>query len=117
MQVKLLRVIEGGAYTPVGSNQSKTADVRIIAATNRDLQLLVKNGLMREDFFYRIHILPIHLPPLRERKEDLPLLVEHFMKRYGGKRSVPPLTGKLMEKLHHYDWPGNVRELQNVIVR
>ena len=117
MQVKLLRVIEGGAYTPVGSNQSKTADVRIVAATNRDLQLLVKNGLMREDFFYRIHILPIHLPPLRERKEDLPLLIEHFMKLYGGKRSVPPLTGKLMEKLHHYDWPGNVRELQNVIVR
>ncbi len=117
MQVKLLRVIEGGAYTPVGSNQSKTANVRIVAATNRDLQLLVKNGLMREDFFYRIHILPIHLPPVRERKEDLPLLIEHFMKMYGSKRSVPPLTSKLMEKLHHYDWPGNVRELQNVIVR
>lgn len=117
MQVKLLRVIEGGEYTPVGSNQNKTADVRIIAATNRDLQLLVKNGLMREDFFYRIHILPIHLPPLRDRKDDLPLLVEHFMRLYGQKRSVPPLTGKLMEKLHHHDWPGNVRELQNVIVR
>jgi len=117
MQVKLLRVIEGGAYTPVGSNQSKTADVRIVAATNRDLQLLVKNGLMREDFFYRIHILPIHLPPLRERKEDIPLLVEHFMELFGSKRSVPPLTNKLMEKLHHYDWPGNVRELQNAIVR
>jgi len=117
MQVKLLRVIEGGGYTPVGSNQNKSANMRIVAATNRDLQLLVKNGLMREDFFYRIHILPIHLPPLRERKGDLPLLIEHFMGLYAGKRSVPPLTAKLMEKLYHYDWPGNVRELQNVIVR
>ena len=117
MQVKLLRVIEGGGYTPVGDNQNKTADVRIIAATNRDLQLLVKNGLMREDFFYRIHILPIHLPPLREREGDLNLLIRHFMKLYAGKRNIPPLTAKLMEKLHHHDWPGNVRELQNVIVR
>lgn len=117
MQVKLLRVLEGGGYTPVGSTQNKTADVRIVAATNRDLQLLVKNGLMREDFFYRIHILPIHLPPLRERKGDLPLLIRHFMEMHAGKRNVPPLTAKLMEKLYHYDWPGNVRELQNVIVR
>jgi len=117
MQVKLLRVIEGGGYTPVGDNQNKTTDVRIIAATNRDLQLLVKNGLMREDFFYRIHILPVHLPPLRERKGDLSLLIKHFMNVYAGKRNIPPLTAKLMEKLHHHDWPGNVRELQNVIVR
>jgi transcriptional regulator with PAS, ATPase and Fis domain len=117
MQVKLLRVIEGGGYTPVGSNQNMSSNVRIIAATNRDIKLLVKNGLMREDFYYRIHILPIHLPPLRERKEDLPLLIHHFMGQYGGQRSVPPLTVKLMEKLHHYHWPGNVRELQNVIIR
>lgn len=117
LQVKLLRVLEGGGYTPVGDNQNKTTNVRIIAATNRDLQLLVKNGLMREDFFYRIHILPIHLPPLRERKGDLPLLIQHFMDLYTGKRNVTPLTAKLMEKLHHYDWPGNVRELQNVIIR
>ncbi len=117
MQVKLLRVIEGNGFTPVGSRQVKTSEVRIVAATNKDLKILVKNGMMREDFFYRIHILPIHLPPLRERKEDLPLLVDHFMRRYAGKRKIPPLTRKLMEKLHHYDWPGNVRELQNVIVR
>jgi transcriptional regulator with PAS, ATPase and Fis domain len=117
MQVKLLRVIEGGGYTPVGSSQNKSSNVRIIAATNRDIKLLVKNGLMREDFYYRIHILPIHLPPLRERKEDLPLLVNHFMAQNAGQRSVPPLTVKLMEKLHHYHWPGNVRELQNVIIR
>jgi transcriptional regulator with PAS, ATPase and Fis domain len=117
MQVKLLRVIEGGGYTPVGSNRVKSTNVRIIAATNRDLKLLVKNGVIREDFFYRVHILPIHLPPLRDRKEDLPLLIDHFLHRYAGKRKVPPLTRKLMEKLHHHDWPGNVRELQNVIVR
>lgn len=117
MQVKLLRVIEGSGFTPVGSSQVITTNVRIIAATNRDLKSLVKNGIMREDFFYRIHILPIHLPPLRERKGDLPLLIEHFMKLFGNKRNVPPLTSKLMEKLYHYDWPGNVRELQNVIVR
>jgi transcriptional regulator with PAS, ATPase and Fis domain len=117
LQVKLLRVIEGGGYTPVGDNKNKSANVRIIAATNRDLQLLVKNRLMREDFYYRIHILPIHIPPLRERKEDLPLLIQHFMDIHSGKRNVPPITVKLMEKLHHYDWPGNVRELQNVIIR
>ncbi len=117
MQVKLLRVIEGGGYTPVGSSQVKTTNVRIIAATNRDLKLLVKNGVMREDFFYRVHILPIHLPPLRDRMGDLPMLIEHFMRLYAGKRKVPPLTRKLMEKLYHHDWPGNVRELQNVIVR
>lgn len=117
MQVKLLRVIEGSGYTPVGSNQVKNANLRIIAATNRDLQLLVKNGLMREDFFYRIHILPIHLPPLRDRKEDLPLLIDHFMKMFIDKHNIPPLSAKLMEKIYHYHWPGNVRELQNVIVR
>ena len=117
MQVKLLRVIEGNGFTPIGSSRVRTSEVRIIAATNRDLKLLVKNGMMREDFFYRIHILPIHLPPLRERKEDLRLLIDHFMKRFSAKRHVPPLTSKLMEKLYHYDWPGNVRELQNVIVR
>ena len=117
MQVKLLRVIEGSGYTPVGSSQIKRSNVRIIAATNRDIKLLVKNGLMREDFYYRIHILPIHLPPLRERKDDLPLLVQHFMAQCSAQRTVPPLTVKLMEKLHHYHWPGNVRELQNVIIR
>jgi transcriptional regulator with PAS, ATPase and Fis domain len=117
MQVKLLRVIEGGGYTPVGSNQVKTSNVRIIAATNRNLKLLVRNGVMREDFFYRVHILPIHIPPLRERKEDMQLLITHFMGLYAGKRKILPLTRKSMEKLYHYDWPGNVRELQNVIVR
>jgi transcriptional regulator with PAS, ATPase and Fis domain len=117
MQVKLLRVIEGGGFTPVGSNQVKNPRVRFVAATNRDLKKQVEGREMREDFFYRIHILPIQLPPLRDRKEDLQLLIDHFLGLYAGKRNLPPIAGKLLEKLYHYDWPGNVRELQNVIVR
>ncbi len=117
LQVKLLRVIEGGGYTPVGSSQVKQSHVRIIAATNRDLKALVATGAMREDFFYRIHIIPIHLPPLRERKEDLPLLVNHFLRLYCGKQNLPPMTDTFMETLHAYNWPGNIRELQNVIIR
>jgi transcriptional regulator with PAS, ATPase and Fis domain len=117
MQVKLLRVIEGGGYTPVGSSQVKQSNVRIIAATNRDLKELVASGAMREDFFYRVHIIPIHLPPLRERKEDLPLLVDHFLRLYCGKQNLPPVTDTFMETLQTYNWPGNVRELQNVIIR
>jgi PAS domain S-box-containing protein len=115
MQVKLLRAISGDGYTPVGSNIVKKADVRIIAATNRNLRNLVKQGVMREDFFYRIHILPIYLPPLRERKEDLPLLVDHFIRLHDKKH--PPLPGHIAEALLNYDWPGNVRELQNVLHR
>jgi transcriptional regulator with PAS, ATPase and Fis domain len=117
MQVKLLRVIEAGGYTPVGSSQIRHTDVRIIAATNRDLKSLIKQKLIREDFYYRIHILPIELPPLRARKEDIPLLADHFMSIHAGKRNVPPLTREMFDKLNRYDWPGNVRELQNVIIR
>lgn len=115
MQVKLLRAISGDGYTPVGSNITKNADVRIIAATNRNLRELVKRGAMREDFFYRIHILPIYLPPLRKRKEDLPLLVDYFVQLHDKKH--PPLPGNIVEALLNYDWPGNVRELQNVLHR
>lgn len=115
MQVKLLRAIEGGGYMPVGSNQLKNTNVRIIAATNRNPKEMVKKGLMREDFFYRIHILPIYLPALRERKEDLPLLVDHFIHMYCAHPKLIP--GKIMEALVGYDWPGNVRELQNVLHR
>ena len=117
MQVKLLRVIEGGGYTPVGSNQVKHSDIRIIAATNRDMKARMDNQMMRKDFFYRIHILPIYLPPLRKRKADLPLLIDHFMMLYGGKKNLPPITEPLLTRLIDYDWPGNVRELQNVIIR
>ena len=116
-QVKLLRVIEGGGYTPVGGNSVRHADVRIVAATNRDLKKEVQSGRMREDFFYRIHIIPITLPPLRERKDDLPLLIEHFLSVYKNKGSAPEINGKLLGQLYNYDWPGNVRELQNVLQR
>jgi len=116
-QVKLLRVLDGGGYTPVGSNEVKKADVRIVAATNRDLKEEVKNGRMREDFFYRIHIIPITLPPLRERKDDLPLLIEHFLSIYASSENMPSLDGKVLGMLYNYDWPGNVRELQNVLQR
>ncbi|MBC2714630.1 MAG: sigma 54-interacting transcriptional regulator [Desulfobacteraceae bacterium] len=117
MQVKLLRVIEGMGYRPVGSDQMHHPDIRIIAASNRDLAELVRNGKMREDFYYRIHVIPIHLPPLRDRKEDLPLLIDHFMKRYGDRDRLPPITGEIIDVAQAYDWPGNVRELQNVLHR
>ncbi len=117
MQVKLLRVLEGGGFTPVGGHEVKKPDVRIIAATNRDLQAYVTNGMMREDFFYRIHIIPIYLPPLRERKEDIPLLIDHFMKAHGDIKKLPPITGRILDEMLSHEWPGNVRELQNVLHR
>jgi transcriptional regulator with PAS, ATPase and Fis domain len=117
LQAKLLRAVEGGGYSPVGGTRTKTSDFRIVAATNRDLADLVRKGGIREDFFYRIHIIPIHLPPLRNRRDDIPLLVEHFLKVYGADKEVPSLPGRVMESLVDYEWPGNVRELQNAIQR
>ncbi len=117
MQVKLLRVIEGMGYRPVGSERMHHPDIRIIAATNRDLADRVRSGKMREDFFYRIHVIPIHLPPLRDRKEDIPLLIDHFMQKYGDRDKLPPITGKMLDASQAYDWPGNIRELQNVLHR
>ena len=117
LQAKLLRAIEGGGFTPVGGLEAETSDFRIIAATNQDLKQQVKKGLMREDFFYRIHIIPIHLPPLRERKEDIPLLIEHFMQNHPVSKNIPKITVAVMEALTSYDWPGNVRELQNTLNR
>lgn len=117
MQVKLLRVIEGGGFTPIGSTRVKKTDCRIIAATNRDLNALVKEGRMREDFFYRIHIIPIHVPPLRERREDLTLLTYHFLDMFSQHQEEAVLPEKALKAILAYDWPGNVRELQNVIQR
>jgi PAS domain S-box-containing protein len=117
MQVKLLRAIDGGDYVPVGSHKTKKSDFRVIAATNRDLIEQVKAGLMREDFFYRINVIPIALPPLRERREDIPLLVDHFLKLYSRGQKPPRVPGKIMDAMYTYPWPGNVRELQNVIRR
>ena len=117
MQVKLLRVIENGGFTPIGSTREKNTDARIIAATNRDLKALVKKGRMREDFFYRIHIIPIQVPPLRERPGDLSLLAHHFIETFSEKTESTVLSETTLKALQAYDWPGNVRELQNVIQR
>ena len=115
MQAKLLRAIDGHGYTPVGTTEPKACDFRIIAATNKNLVEQIRTGGMREDFFYRIHIVPIHLPSLRSRKEDIPLLVDHFMRAYQSDGSTLP--GDVMKDIYDYDWPGNVRELQNAIHR
>ncbi len=115
-QVKLLRAIEGGGFTPVGGSDLHQPDFRIVAATNRNLTEKVKTGHMRSDFFYRVHVIPVHLPSLRERKEDIPLLTEHFLKAYD-RKIRPRITSKTMDTLINYTWPGNVRELQNVLYR
>ncbi len=117
MQVKLLRALESGEYTPVGDHRARVAEVRIISATNQDPVRLVKAGVLREDFFYRISVIPITLPPLKDRKEDIPLLVEHFLGRYGVPDRSAALPPEVMGALLKYDWPGNVRELQNVLQR
>jgi transcriptional regulator with PAS, ATPase and Fis domain len=116
LQVKLLRAIEGAGYIPLGETEVKNADFRVISATNRNVRELVEKGLIREDFFYRIHVIPITVPPLRERKEDIPLLIDHFLKLYGN-NGKPCIQAKIIESLKAYDWPGNVRELQNVLHR
>ena len=117
MQVKLLRAIDGGDYAPVGSHRSKKSDFRIISATNRELIKQVKAGAMREDFFYRIHVIPITLPPLRARMEDIPLLVEHFLRLYSPGPTPARVPGKILDRMQGHNWPGNVRELQNVVRR
>ncbi|WBF66229.1 sigma 54-interacting transcriptional regulator [Desulfovibrio subterraneus] len=112
LQVKLLRALEGKSYTPVGSNDVKTSNFRLISATNRNLSELVKNKSMRADFFYRIHVLPIVLPPLRERRADIPLLVADYARKKGISKPVPK---QIMQQLVRHGWPGNVRELQNTL--
>ena len=116
LQVKLLRAIEGGGFTPIGGNEVKKPDFRIIAATSRNLTDMVQKGLMRSDFFYRVHIIPIHLPPLRQRKEDIPLLIDHFLKAYDRKMR-PAINDHTLKTLLAHNWPGNIRELQNVLYR
>jgi PAS domain S-box-containing protein len=117
MQVKLLRAIEGSGYTPVGGTLVQKPNLRIVAATNRNLKELVQKGLMREDFYYRVHIIPIKLPSLRKRKDDLPLLIDHFLSMYAGAEETPPITGRILAAFTRYHWPGNIRELQNVLKR
>jgi PAS domain S-box-containing protein len=117
IQVKLLRAIEGNGFIPLGGKAPRHPDIRIIAATNRDLTQLIRQGRMREDFFYRIHIIPIQLPPLRKRPSDIPLLIEHFLNRYPAAADRPPITPAVLDTFQRYPWPGNIRELQNVLHR
>jgi transcriptional regulator with PAS, ATPase and Fis domain len=114
LQPKLLRAIEGGGFSAVGAETIKRPDVRIIAATNRDLQQMVSDGRMRSDFYYRIHVIPIYLPPLRERAGDLPLLIDHLMGEIDPRRTRP-ISTTVMDRLLGHHWPGNVRELQNAL--
>ena len=119
MQTKLLRFLQDGEFRPVGSTKNKRADTRIIAATNRDLLELVKQGRFREDLYYRLNVISIHLPPLRERREDIPILAHYFLEKYAkaNKKSIKGFSQAAMSKLMTRDWPGNIRELQNVIER
>ncbi|NJB66501.1 PAS domain S-box-containing protein [Desulfobaculum xiamenense] len=117
LQVKLLRALESKQYTPVGETVPRRSDFRIIAATNRDLKEMVRKGDMRADFFYRIHVLPVTVPPLRDRREDIPLLIDHFLSRQGGEGGRTTIPTAVRIALEDYDWPGNVRELQNVLDR
>ena len=117
-QVKLLRVLEEGTFRPVGSPEEKKVSVRIIAATNRDLKLMIQKGTFREDLYYRINVITIHLPVLRERKEDIPALIEHFMKKLNGRHnSARQFTSEALNQLMGYSYPGNVRELRNMVER
>jgi len=119
LQAKLLRVIQDRLIRPVGSAEQKMIDVRIIAATHRDLRFMVKNGKFREDLFYRLNVVPIQVPALRERMEDIPLLVSHFIEKFSIQNSslVKGITPEAMNSLMNHSWPGNVRELENVIER
>ncbi len=119
MQVKLLRAIQQKSFRPVGGSEDVTVDVRIICATNKDLEAMAKNGLFREDLFYRLNVIQIRIPPLRERREDIPILAEHFLRKFTvimGK-PIKSVSQEAMRALLAYDYPGNVRELENLIER
>jgi two-component system response regulator PilR (NtrC family) len=119
MQVKLLRVLQERRFRRVGGLEEIQADIRIIAATNQDLARLIAEGRFREDLFYRINVIPISLPPLRERREDIGLIAEHFLAKYNEQMSkdIVGISREAMERLQQHDWPGNIRELENVMER
>jgi DNA-binding NtrC family response regulator/ligand-binding sensor domain-containing protein len=119
LQTKLLRVLQEGEFERLGDPKTIKVDVRIIAATNRNLEKEISDGSFRKDLFYRLNVFPIQIPPLRERKEDLPLLVRYFLKKYNAKagKKVEIITQDVMRKLCRYNWPGNIRELENIIER
>jgi two-component system response regulator PilR (NtrC family) len=119
IQVKLLRAIQERVIRRVGATEDIKVDVRIIAATNRDLEAMVKDGTFRQDLFYRLNVINIKMPPLRERKEDIPLLANHFLKKYNDRltKQISGISMEAMEMLKKYEYPGNVRELENIIER
>ena len=119
LQAKLLRVLQEGEFDPVGSSQTRRTDVRVIAATNRDLSMAVQEGKFRTDLYYRLNVFPINVPPLKQRNDDIRLLADHFVSKFSTRmgRRIDPLSVDRIERLKAYDWPGNVRELQNVIER
>jgi len=119
LQPKLLRVLQEGEFERVGASDTTTVDVRVITATNRDLETAAREGRFRPDLYYRLNVFPIRLPPLRERKEDVPLLVRYLTLRYGARlaKRIPAVSQETMDVLRAYPWPGNVRELENVIER
>ena len=117
VQVTLLRTLQEGEFERIGSNQTRTTDVRVIAATNRNLEQAIEDGVFRSDLFYRLAVFPIHLPPLRERREDIPSLADHFLAKVAARlgRELSGIDADSMARLIEYSWPGNIRELQNVI--
>lgn len=119
MQVKLLRVLQDGSYTPVGGTETRKSHVRIVAATNRDLKSMVEEGTFRQDLYFRLHVIGIHVPPLRDRKEDLLVLAEHFLAKSSKEKNLEPriLAKRAIEKMYDYGWPGNIRELENEMER
>lgn len=119
LQAKLLRVLQDGEFERLGGNITIRADIRVIAATNRNLDESIRNGTFREDLFYRLNVFPIYSIPLRERKEDIPPLIEHFVKKYAAElqKDIEKIPQKVMQALQTYNWPGNIRELSNIIER
>jgi two-component system response regulator PilR (NtrC family) len=119
MQVKLLRVLQERCLRPVGGTQETAVDVRVIAATNKDLKQMVVEHTFREDLYYRVSVIPVHVPPLRERREDIALLANHFLKKYAAaaQKSLVRINDESLEELRNLDWPGNVRQLENTIER
>ncbi len=115
MQVKLLRFLQEQEVQPIGSNVTKKVDIKIIAATNKDLKELVNNNQFREDLFFRLNVLPISIPPLRERREDIPIYIEHFLELYSKEKKKLKLHQSVLESFKNYSWPGNIRELENAI--
>ena len=117
LQVKLLRTLQEREVVPVGSTRAVDIDVRVIAATNRDLEEEMRRGTFRSDLYYRLNVISLHMPPLRERADDVPLLADHFLSRHAGEGEPLAIEEEVMEALRRYDWPGNVRELENALER